>query len=348
MTDVKESSILPNKFLKLVSDYIFTFVVGKERKVFNVHCSLFDSISEPLTYMMKNDKMKESLDKRATIDDVEPIIFSLLVQFAYLKWSSGSSVIGNSTSGTPKKRLDNSWADALQYLSPQRATAYRCHWCKINNHMSQGQFPFCNDICRAHHLRNCNPVPNVGACVVCGTTWLLDSSGRLFCNKHLDKQTTDKYPMPKFTVFGSTTSTARPTWKEPMEPMPRPENRNVLAEYTTLQCAKLYVLANRYLVTELADICLRQVRQNLVSFEINATSISEVMELVGYTYENTSQEGDVLNGTADKLRSLVLSYVVDNARHLMVYDVFATFMAEGGGHTADLLRTMYPQQTPGT
>lgn len=158
--------------------------------------------------------------------------------------------------------------------------------------MSQGQFPFYNDICKAHHFRNRSPVLNVGVCVVhdCGKTWPIDNTGRLFCDLHSSKSTTSKYPVKSLaSLFTRASSSTEPGVSDIPCNTTRAAKKDVLEDFSVTQRAKSYVFANRYLVQEPPEICSFSVRQKLADFENTAESVPQIIDLVSYTMKTLAK-----------------------------------------------------------
>lgn len=112
--------------------------------------------------------------------------------------------------------------------------------------------------------------------------------------------------------------------------------------------AKLYVLADKYMVKNLQAITLHKLHRNLAAYKIHDEAIDEVIDLVLYTYTNTSEGGNILDGTADKLRDLVIAYVVDRASDLLKYESFRAMLAAGGAQTADFMALTFAPPAPKT
>ena len=104
-----------------------------------------------------------------------------------------------------------------------------------------------------------------------------------------------------------------------------------------LQHAKLYVLATKYMVNDLPEISLHKLHRNIVKFKVEDESIDNIIDLVLYTYTNTSDEGDILKGTADKLRDLVMAYVTWKQKELTEYEALRQMLGAGGAHTVDYI-----------
>ena len=61
----------------------FRFVIGKERKVFNVPTTLFEHVSEPLHTMATSQNFVEGRAGEVVIEDCKPEVFAAVCEFAY-------------------------------------------------------------------------------------------------------------------------------------------------------------------------------------------------------------------------------------------------------------------------
>lgn len=96
--------------------------------------------------------------------------------------------------------------------------------------------------------------------------------------------------------------------------------------------AKLYILADKYLVDELKELILHKLRSTLQAFELHNTRVVDIVELARFVYSN--YDGLV------ELRTLVVEYVV--LRHSLIDSskVFEELLQEGGQFVVDYCRLM--------
>jgi len=296
--------------------------------------------------MMTNGSMKESCNKEGVLDDVEPVIFALLAKFAYFGLCG---VVGGLSSAAHKAAKFSPEVLDLQ--------GFRCVWCGINQSVAVGStpvfYPFCGIDCRRQSKRSksAHAVPN---CVVynCseGTTGYIDNNN--LCQTHQSEVYTRIYDPdsncwndPRIGLATSVCSTAFARRQYPCGSMSHQELNKFTNQYTSatassdidplVQHAKLYALADRYMVNDLKSICLYKLYRELTAFNITDDSIEHVTDLLLYSYSHTNYHGDIVNGTSDGLRSLVMAFITDNSKALMKYKGFRTVLAAGGEHTAD-------------
>lgn len=100
------------------------------------------------------------------------------------------------------------------------------------------------------------------------------------------------------------------------------------------------------MVSDLPEICLHKLHALLKVFKINDISINKLTELVLYVYGNTSDKGNILDGTGDPMRDLVIQYIADRARDILRYENFRqqAILGAGGAPSADLMAVTYGQK----
>lgn len=90
---------------------LFTFLLGPQEKPLRIHEGLVKQLSQPLYAMMTNG-MKESVDRKAKLDDVDPQTFAFFAEYAY------SGAYRLTPSGEQSGDLDGS-AQASQKYNPE-------------------------------------------------------------------------------------------------------------------------------------------------------------------------------------------------------------------------------------
>lgn len=292
--------------------------------------------------MMTNGNMEESIQGQAELNDVEPVIFEQLVKFAYL----GLCGIADGVVG-----------QVFLAKQPKSPAAYACHWC--GTHTSDAvSYPFCGGICRASYEERHRWKSYYVYCVKhgCNKSWTDGGTERLFCDTHGSLSAkfpaidTKGYPLASAKesrpVFEALTyGTGGLTHDELSERLNQhkkgEEKQSVALDFH----AKLYILANKYLVKDLEGIALHKLHRHLAVFEIEDETIDEVIDLVLLAYSNTEDGGNILTGTNDKLRQLVMAYVATMSKALLKYESFRVMLGAGGAHTSDFMALKYAQET---
>lgn len=92
--------------------------------------------------------------------------------------------------------------------------------------------------------------------------------------------------------------------------------------------ARLYTLADMYMVYPLRDFALHRLHKALISFQLHPGRLGDVVELARYAYEHGEDRSE--DGKIDAMRELVVSYVACETKVLGKHGEFRNLM-EGGG-----------------
>ena len=116
------------------------------------------------------------------------------------------------------------------------------------------------------------------------------------------------------------------------------QNASPTEDYTEvfLCHAQLYVLSDRYSIGPLRELSLQKLRLNLSEYTLFEERISDIVELVKYTYDHTMDHDHGI----DKLRSLVLDYVVCYVKTLVKHSAFTEMVQKRGVLGKDLMLKM--------
>jgi hypothetical protein len=106
--------------------------------------------------------------------------------------------------------------------------------------------------------------------------------------------------------------------------MPKDEPTARLREH-----AKVYVMADRYLVPSLKALAIHKLHRDLVKYDMRTHGAGEVVELLRYTYTNTLGVDDA-EGTDNELRDLIATYAAWKAPELLKDKGFREMLEEGG------------------
>lgn len=118
-------------------------------------------------------------------------------------------------------------------------------------------------------------------------------------------------------------------WTFPKNPM----DDTVEFSSIFLAHAQLYVFGDRYDVKPLRDIALQKLRCQLSVFTLHTKRISDVVDLLKYTYENTN---DQHKGT-DPLRDLLTDYVSCHIFTIGKHSGFLELLEEPGKLARDIM-----------
>lgn len=122
----------------------------------------------------------------------------------------------------------------------------------------------------------------------------------------------------------------RPPW--------RPRDGNDQREDYTgifLCHTRLYKFADRYGCAELMTLTLQKLRLTLTKYRVHVERMSDVIELIRYTYTHTMDHDQ--GRRQDRLRVLVLDFAVCYLHSLAQHPSFRKLLEEGGPLSSDLL-----------
>lgn len=281
--------------------------------------------------------MEESINHRAYIKDFDADTFASFVRYAYMG-------LCGMWDGMVCPESDESRA----------VTQYQCCKCRtISENNDAGHYPFCYQIdCRASRELFQTGITGV-RCVVprCNNWSSWNKDVILLCSVHIVSDIGRYYPahreynslcrkLKRSEKFRSRSYSCQGiTQKQLRDHLDYHQSKHKTTEKTIkeplLRHVKLYALAHKYMIKDLQDICLYKLHRNLCSFRISDSTIDEMIDLVSYTYCNTSDEGDITKGDIDPMRDLVMAFVKDQTKKLMAYEGFRFMLASGGPQTAD-------------
>ena len=274
--------------------------------------------------MMADGGMDEFPQKQIILGDVEPDVFAQLARFAY----QGLCAVSDGVGSTQIKALIN----------------FRCIQCG-KRAPREGVYPFCGDACRRAlaermdlYQRGELNKPFMICCTIknCTSRLLVADKGNVnvLCHPHEGRNRRGSHPWISSTTFlpvesHATTITCgiefsqrrydcRSLSSEVIGEHIEAHRRSGSADWPLVQHAKIYVVARKYMVKDLAEICLHKLHRSLAVLANDNNSIEQLIDLVLYTYANTSDEGNVLQGTADELRELVTAYIADRYEKLQL------------------------------
>jgi hypothetical protein len=97
--------------------------------------------------------------------------------------------------------------------------------------------------------------------------------------------------------------------------------------------AKLYVFADRWIVTDLRSLAARRLDEAVAMFEYSSTSPTDIATLIKYAYDHTPPRKD----KADILRRIVTVFAANNIHALRQSPNFGELQCEGGDFQKDLM-----------
>jgi BTB/POZ domain len=136
----------------------------------------------------------------------------------------------------------------------------------------------------------------------------------------------------KDQLWSEFTEKAHMRHREPWEPR---QNKESCEDYTQvfLCHARIYVFSDRYCIEPLQELARQKLRLTLSTFILFSERVSDIVELVQYTYAHTMEHEEGI----DKLRSLVMDYVICQMEAIVKDKNFITLLQEPGALAKDLV-----------
>lgn len=304
---------------------LFTFLLGPEEVPLQIHAGLVKDLSEPLQAMMTNG-MKESVERKAKLNDVDPHTFSLFAEYAYTgiyrltPWQSSISdsdetncvIDGARTPSCCKacgKKYYVEFRDrqyGLGYCTPSDCHTYH----EAMKYLSVDWCNYCGESVAYNISKSCPGCESTQA----------PGYGHAFVQRKYDAEDMNHDELRGYL------SSIKP-----------PDDLSV----RVASHACLYNFADRFMVKPLQKLCLHKLHRDLSSLKLDDDTIIEVVELMEFTCKITSSDikargGHAEDGVGKDLRDLVIAYASWKAEELVKYDAFKTMLAGGGELVAEL------------
>ncbi|KIW75220.1 hypothetical protein Z517_11994 [Fonsecaea pedrosoi CBS 271.37] len=312
----------------------FQFLVGLERKPFNVHSDLAVQLS-PVFAALINGSMVESVERRVVLDDIDEETFLRFCEFAYK---------GDFSVPPPKTVVDQELPS-----SPQLETVDEKFTSSHNSSHSTG-VPIGKVLDGGEgeglkvlatglwpRVRGDQHKPAWRHQISRPVSWL---RGRRTV-RTTDNRTRDSLAKPavvsnlpdpgsKLAADWAKFCNASTDWDGPLF---RPYKNYTPSESLTemlLSQARLYVFADRYVIESLRSLVLYKMRRSLASLKLFPERGPEVFLLVQYVYENT-REGD-------DLRALLTQFIACMITVFLQHPDWDGFIRQQHIFTMDLLK----------
>ena len=102
--------------------------------------------------------------------------------------------------------------------------------------------------------------------------------------------------------------------------------------------ARLHVFADMQMIPQMKQLSLSRLHGDLCDLEISEDSIANIIDLMVYTYDNTSKEDTKDTVPELSLRALVALYVTEHVELLMKYAAFRDTLNGGGEFVEDTIK----------
>ncbi|KAJ3453996.1 hypothetical protein MRS44_018628 [Fusarium solani] len=282
----------------------FRFLVGPHAQEFTIHSALIAHHSPALSALV-NGGFKESNDFCVEWDDIDETTFTSFWQFVYTgDYDTPEPMAANAETATAhcldgQSRTDGNNVDPLVIDEPSAEEAAE----------SAAEAPSesaADEISEA----STPPAPEI------------DGWGSVVVEPQKEKERVTKLQM-LWNDF-------QHSWRiddKPSEPEEKPKDRT----YPTLHHARVYVLGDRYGIIRMMDISFQKLHEALVNLEINEDSVSEILTLLRFGFEELVPE---------KLRQLLVHYATRVVEHLWENEEFQEPLENCGSLSKALIGSM--------
>ncbi|KAL6252370.1 hypothetical protein RBB50_000088 [Rhinocladiella similis] len=317
----------------------FRFLIGPDKKPFHVHSALIAKHSDTLAALVTNG-MLESEQRCAVFDDVDEDTFLHFLEFAYT---------GEYTVPPPQMvpepvedSVDEPGEPATAFLSditrPYGSPTPNAHAAPAkvfddgdDESLALG-FPSVSEALgqaqRALKKRRTNSRP-----------WFQDEESTAAAPESEDaRHDARKKAKPASELWNEFQEAARvkriAPWKPRVNVSPWEDYSGVF-----LCHAKVYVFSDRYTIVALRDLALQKLRLTLSRYTLFEARTDDIVQLVKYTYSNTM---DMIIGM-DRLRALVMDYMVCHVEKIAKDRNFLYLLEEPGALAKDLALNLLPR-----
>jgi hypothetical protein len=278
---------------RIIDSEIFTFVVGPNKKQFQIHSYAITRLSEMLRALVTNG-MAESQQKLATLSDVEEEDFGRFFQFAYTgDYCTPSFVLEAVIPPQENMPQDSIFVHVVNKVVAPTKTPQK-------SKLAGGLPSATEEKPVKKEINQWGPV---------WASWGVDQS-KINVS---DRFETKKYckVLPRQVLFGH------------CEPV---RNTDPAQNFTPvfLAHARLYEFAERYMITSLKDLVLQKLKQTLSLFQIHPERVQDVTELVRFAYSEDR------TSDTEELKVLVTFYVAAKYELFRKSEDFETLLQEGG------------------
>lgn len=294
----------------IISSHPFRFLIGPDKKTFYVHTDLVVQHSSTLAALVSGG-MAEAKESCAFLEDVDEGTFVRFVEYMYTNdYSVPDPVIVQMASDST---FENGQHGIEETAAAQPTPTHEDDW-------SFGMMSSKKDKKRMKKASKGNP-------------WYMEEEPVQEAAIPVDDPS--EYPQrecKKDRLWSEFTEKAHVRHREPWEPR---QNTESCEDYTQvfLCHARLYVFSDRYCIEPLQELTMQKLQLTLSTFILFKERVSDITELVQHTYAHTMEHEEGI----DKLRSLVMDYVICQLEAIVKDKNFITMLQEPGALAKDLV-----------
>ncbi|KAL6864587.1 hypothetical protein J3F83DRAFT_143103 [Trichoderma novae-zelandiae] len=270
----------------------FKFLVGPKKKELALHRTAVSSLSKSLDQLL-NGRMREATEQCVSWEDTDEKTFIRFGEWAY----TGDYTPGESEILLDASQIATSQQNSADVPQVQPMVNSLRLLLDVGNKDLEGPSTHCGQYSWV-------PSSSEHYCKICSSLHIpLTVCSRCRTPRHTFCAECRKGPAMVSTthrimyIFDSNdeykTQTAIQTPKI---------NEDSCEDYTEvfLSHAKLYVLADKYDIPKLRQLCLHYLHATLMTFNLHQDSVEDIVNLVKYSFKNTVEK--------DKLRNLLVQY----------------------------------------
>ncbi|KAF1934081.1 uncharacterized protein M421DRAFT_112372 [Didymella exigua CBS 183.55] len=307
-------------FEDFVQSDLFTFHVGEEKRRFVVHSKAVVGTSSFFDRLV-NGGLKESHDRSAEIEDVDPETFTRFLEYAYRRDYTVPSSPEASIAPVEKANSSKINLAAFQYpensiAGAESASSEDVNWGGGGWNSNSAPSAF-SAMSYTPSVPSAPLVPSLGSQKKAKKHARVQMSPRAVFNNRQYIQPAQDAPSLLRARF---------------EPYPNTSPTQSF-ESIFLAHARLYTLADMRMVHPLRDLALHKLHKTLVAFELYPERLGDVVELARYAYEHGEDRSE--EGRIDALREMVVNYIACEMKVLGKHDEFRNLMDGGGEFAGD-------------
>ncbi|KAL5085713.1 hypothetical protein Trisim1_010059 [Trichoderma cf. simile WF8] len=306
---------MDNKYESILASKPFKFIVGPEKKRFIMHEAAITRLSKTLDKLL-NGGMKESKEHCVCWEDIDEKTFLRFGEWAYT---------GDYKPEEPEILLDASQIGLFEKATPSKPEPV-VNCLATFNSIAAPPFFHCGQ----------NVTSTVSAnCTTCRSSFTTYRCRPSYCNTYqfyacqkcrggsMQKRQT------MIEKFNNSSEYAPPTALF----TPR-KNMESCEDYSGvfLSHARLYVLADKYDIKELRDLCAHKIWVTLKEFTLYQERMGDIIGLVRYSFQNTLEK--------DKLRTLLKDFCACTVEDLCKGEGFQDLICETPEFACELIKEM--------
>lgn len=289
----------------LIKSDLFTFRIGEEETVFVVHSHAVAATSDPFKALV-NGTLAEATHRCATIREIRPDDFLRFIEYAYRRDYTIPPWTPNESSEMPDEDLSDPLVapESPEVLAPNETQPW------------------------PEPEPEPEPVDNRGFPVA--NTWGSATGGKKSKKKSLSNSQKLR------AVFQNLNYAAEGLLSSELFQHSTPYgNGDADQDFTSilLAYARMYTLAETYLVNPLKTLALHKLHQTLCQFQLYDRRVKDIVGLCRYACHNGYDRAE--DGTLDRLRSLVVEYIAIEVASFQTHELFLNLMEEGGEFVRD-------------